>query len=77
MRYRESKEKSLECLRLAIQMMNKQEAAAHPVSYAVWYEYVSGANAALRDQRRHPERRSPVERHQDHGAVPQTCGGHR
>jgi diguanylate cyclase len=50
MRYLESKEKSLECLRLALQMMNKQEAAAHPLSYAVWYEYVSGTNAALRKE---------------------------
>lgn len=49
MRYNDSAEKSAEFLRLALPLMAKQRTATHPVSYAVWYEYVSGANAALRD----------------------------
>lgn len=47
MKYRDSVEKSAEFLRLALPLMTKQAAALHPVSYAVWYEYVSGGNAAL------------------------------
>ena len=27
--------------------MSKQKAALHPISYAVWYDYVAGTNAAL------------------------------
>jgi diguanylate cyclase len=49
MRYDESAEKSAEFLRLALPLMARQRAATHPVSYALWYEYVSGANAGLRD----------------------------
>jgi len=30
--------------------MSKQEAGVHPISYAVWYEYVGGFSAALRDE---------------------------
>jgi diguanylate cyclase len=48
MRYNDSAEKSAEFLRLALPLMAKQRAATHPVSYALWYEYVSGANSALR-----------------------------
>jgi diguanylate cyclase len=48
MRYQETKEQSLEYLRLALPLMTKQLAAAHPISYAVWYEYVSGINASLK-----------------------------
>ncbi|HMX16632.1 MAG TPA: GGDEF domain-containing protein [Rhodocyclaceae bacterium] len=48
LRYRDSIEKSAEYLRLALPLMSKQAAALHPISYAVWYDYVSGANAALR-----------------------------
>ncbi len=47
MRYNDSAEASAEFLRLALPLMARQQAATHPVSYAVWYEYVSGANAAL------------------------------
>lgn len=47
MRYDDSVEKSAEYLRLAIAKMSGQAAALHPISYAVWYEYVSGRNAAL------------------------------
>ena len=48
MRYNETKEQSSEYLRLALPLMAGQNAALHPVSYAVWYEYVSGRNAPLR-----------------------------
>ena len=48
MKYRDSVEKSAEYLRLALPLMAKQSTALHPVSYAVWYEYVSGGNLALR-----------------------------
>jgi diguanylate cyclase len=48
LKYRDSVEKSAEYLRLALQHMSKQSAALHPVSYAVWYEYVAGNNASLK-----------------------------
>lgn len=47
MQYDISKEKSAEYLRQAIQHMSMQEAAFHPVSYALWYEYSSGEHARL------------------------------
>jgi diguanylate cyclase len=47
MKYSDSAEKSAEYLRLALPLMAKQDAAMHPVSYAVWYDYVAGRNAAL------------------------------
>jgi diguanylate cyclase len=46
--YHDSIEKSAEYLRLALQMMTKQAAGLHPVSYAVWYEYVASINPGLR-----------------------------
>ena len=48
MKYRDSVEKSAEYLRLALALMAKQAAALHPISYAVWYEYVAGSNASLK-----------------------------
>jgi diguanylate cyclase len=50
MKYNDSIEESAEFLRLALPLMSKQAAGLHPVSYAVWYEYVSGRNAALKAQ---------------------------
>jgi diguanylate cyclase len=47
MLYEISKEKSAEYLRQAIHHMSEQDAAFHPVSYAVWYEYSSGEHARL------------------------------
>lgn len=47
MQYKISKEKSAEYLRQAIHHMSMQDAAFHPVSYAVWYEYSSGEHARL------------------------------
>jgi diguanylate cyclase len=35
-------------MRLAIPLMSKQAAGFHPVSYAVWYEFISGANSGLK-----------------------------
>jgi diguanylate cyclase len=48
MKYNDSMEKSAEYLRLAVQYMARQAAALHPISYAVWYEYVSGRSTALK-----------------------------
>ena len=48
MRYEDTVEKSTEYLRMAIPQMAKQEAALHPVSYAVWYEYVSNRSTAVK-----------------------------
>jgi diguanylate cyclase len=48
MNYDDPTEQSAEWLRLAIAQMGKHEAAFHPVTYAVWYEYVSGKNEALK-----------------------------
>lgn len=48
MEYHDSIEKSAEYLRQALQLMTKQAAGLHPVSYAVWYEYVAGINPGLR-----------------------------
>ena len=39
--------RSAEHLRQAVARMARHPAAFHPLTYAVWYEYVSGANAAL------------------------------
>lgn len=47
MRYQDSIARSAEYLRTALPMMSRQRAALHPVSYAVWYEFVSGSNPAL------------------------------
>lgn len=47
MRYQDSKEYSAELLRLVLPQMSAQEAAFNPLSYAVWYEYVSGINPDL------------------------------
>lgn len=47
MQYQITKEKSAEYLRQAIHHMSMQDAAFHPVSYAVWYEYSSGEHARL------------------------------
>ncbi len=48
MKYTDSQEKSGEYLRRVIPLMAKQQAAFHPVSYAVWYEYVAGINPQLK-----------------------------
>jgi diguanylate cyclase len=49
MKYLHNKAESTEHLRRALPMMSSQDAGLHPVSYAVWYEHVSGMNAQLSD----------------------------
>lgn len=46
-RYRETVNQSAEYLRLLLPLMSRQAAALHPISYAVWYEYVAGINPPL------------------------------
>lgn len=50
MRYQQSPSESAELLRLALPMMSRQGSGYHPVSYAVWYEYVAGINPALTER---------------------------
>lgn len=47
MRYRETKEKSAEILRLTLPLMAQHGAAYHPQTYTIWYEHVSGINPRL------------------------------
>src|SRR5713101_2531223 len=47
MRYRQSREQSAEILRIALGHMGRQQAAFHPVSYALWYEHAAGINPPL------------------------------
>lgn len=48
MRYHEGREESAELLRMLLPLMSRHAAAFTPLSYAVWYEYVSGTNLALK-----------------------------
>jgi diguanylate cyclase len=41
-------ERSTELLRLALPWMSRQAAGLHPVSYAVWFDYVAQTNPPLR-----------------------------
>ena len=41
-------ERSAELLRLALPWMSRQQAGLHPVSYAVWFDYVAQTNPPLR-----------------------------
>ena len=50
MKYRHSTAQSTEYLRLALKHMTQHDAGMHPTNYTVWYEYVSGANPALRSE---------------------------
>jgi len=45
--YEEGNQQAAENLRLALPLINKHKAPVTPANYAVWYEYVSGANLAL------------------------------
>lgn len=47
-RYGDDLHRNAELLRLALAEMDQRDVSPDPVSFAVWYEYVSGANAALR-----------------------------
>jgi diguanylate cyclase len=46
-KYPDNPTRSAELLRLALPLMSRQAAGVHPLSYAVWYEHVSGRNASL------------------------------
>lgn len=48
-KYLDSKESSAELLRLVLPMMAQHPSAFHPVSYALWYEYVAGKNGPLKE----------------------------
>ena len=41
-------ERSTELLRQALPWMSRQQAGLHPVSYAIWFDYVAQANPSLR-----------------------------
>ena len=47
MQYDEGIERSTELLRRALPLMSRQAAGLHPISYAVWYDYVAQTNPAL------------------------------
>jgi diguanylate cyclase len=47
MRYQETREQTAELLRLVLPQMAKHAAGFHPLSYAVWYEYLAGINLHL------------------------------
>ncbi len=47
MHYPDSKDRSAELLRQAIPIMAQQPAPLHPITYAVWYDYLAGRNADL------------------------------
>ena len=42
MHYPDSKDRSAELLRQAIPIMAQQPAPLHPITYAVWYDYLAG-----------------------------------
>jgi len=46
-RYRDSKEKTAEILRLALAGMGRQPAILSPITFTVWYEHVAGINPPL------------------------------
>lgn len=48
MRYKETREQSAELLRMVLPLMARHSAGFHPLTYAVWYEYVAGTNPRLR-----------------------------
>ena len=43
-------ETAAEYLRMAVPLMSRHRVPATPENYATWYEYVSGENAALKDE---------------------------
>ena len=48
MRYRENRDQTAELLRMVLPLMSRHAAGFHPLSFAVWYEYASGTNQALK-----------------------------
>lgn len=49
MEYNESREKSAEWLRQVVALMSQHDAPFNPITYTVFYEYVSGLNGRLRE----------------------------
>lgn len=49
MRYQESIEESVAFVRQVMPLMAKHSAPMNPISFAVWYEYVSGVNPRLKE----------------------------
>lgn len=47
MRYPETREESAALLRLAVGHLGHHDAAPHPISFALWYEYAAGTNPRL------------------------------
>lgn len=47
-RYSDSMEQSAEFLRLTVPYLSSSATSMDPISYALWYEYVSGRNAEVR-----------------------------
>jgi diguanylate cyclase len=45
--YLETAAHAAECFRLAVPLMTRQPTRPHPLSYALWYEHVSGRNQSL------------------------------
>jgi diguanylate cyclase len=48
MNYAENLEQAAEFVRLALPLMAQNRVPAHPLNYAIWYEYVSGRNVDLK-----------------------------
>jgi diguanylate cyclase len=48
MKYQHSTTQCGEFFRMALPLMTRQNAGVHPVSYAIWYEYVAGINKPLK-----------------------------
>jgi diguanylate cyclase len=48
LRYTQSREQSAELVRIVLSLMGQHDAAFHPVSFAVWYEFASGINPRLK-----------------------------
>jgi len=48
MRYKETRDQTAELLRLILPLMARHSAGFHPLSYAVWYEYLANINPRLR-----------------------------
>jgi diguanylate cyclase len=47
MRYKETREQTSELLRMVLPQMARHSAGFHPMSYALWYEYLAGLNPGL------------------------------
>ena len=57
MRYKETREQTAELLRMVLPQMARHTAGFHPMTYAVWYEYLAGINPQLKRRGRCAHRR--------------------